>query len=211
MNKTPDIDVNLLKNIRSYLFNNCAGIDSKAIGLVDALDAILPKNPVVDKMPGVGVGVFLVRPPHTYSKTSTFDVLLLHRINKEGFGNNEWSLPGGKVDWMENPVDTAIRETWEETRQVIKNPEFVGITNDVWPILNKHFVTIYYVAQASTDDHFLAEPDKCDNSEWIPFNSLKSIPNLFTGIANIVDTAYWKHPSTSVFDKYIKREEDKAY
>ena len=49
-------------------------------------------------------------------------ILLLNRVGKI----KGWCVPGGKSDDDEFPIDTAIRETYEETSILISNPVFVG-------------------------------------------------------------------------------------
>ena len=50
------------------------------------------------------------------------EVLLLATDNNPQF-DGHWDLPGGHVLINENTVDGLIREVWEETGLVIKNPE----------------------------------------------------------------------------------------
>lgn len=46
--------------------------------------------------------------------------LLIRRADNVGRNPGKWEAPGGKVDAGENSIDTAIRETMEETGLVIE-------------------------------------------------------------------------------------------
>lgn len=53
--------------------------------------------------------------------------LFLKRSQKSIWGANKWDLPGGKMDHGETPKETLKREVKEETGQIVKNPELVGM------------------------------------------------------------------------------------
>ena len=51
--------------------------------------------------------------------------LLLKRIKEPHV--NKYSPVGGKIDPFESPIDTAVRETFEETGIRIENPKYCGV------------------------------------------------------------------------------------
>jgi NADH pyrophosphatase NudC (nudix superfamily) len=54
-------------------------------------------------------------------------VLLFKREDKKGDQfSGKYGLPGGHVEEKENTKEAAIRETWEETCLMMKNPTFVN-------------------------------------------------------------------------------------
>lgn len=53
------------------------------------------------------------------------ELLLIHRSD-----NDNWALPGGAMDLGESPVDTAVRETLEETGITSEVTGLVGIYTD---------------------------------------------------------------------------------
>jgi ADP-ribose pyrophosphatase YjhB (NUDIX family) len=54
-----------------------------------------------------------------------------------------WQLPGGHLDFGEEPLMCAKRETKEETDIDVKAVELVAVTNDVFRAENKHYITLY--------------------------------------------------------------------
>ena len=48
--------------------------------------------------------------------------VLLCKRNNEGSLPGEWSIPGGKINEGETPIDGAVREFYEETHLEITKP-----------------------------------------------------------------------------------------
>lgn len=94
-------------------------------------------------------------------------VLIGRRIGSHGA--DTWAPPGGHMEFGESPVQTAIRETAEETGLILPPTDvhIVGITNDIFDSENKHYVTIHCVTQF---DSFASvkvmEPTKCAQWCW---------------------------------------------
>ncbi len=156
--------------------------------LIEQLGKLLPPKQICSETPKVGVGVFIRRPSYAIPDGENSQYLLLLRKNKEGFGDNEWSLPGGKVDLMEDPIEAARREVWEEVGMYVEELEFLDYTNDIWPELNKHYITLYYLAKGS-DKFKNMEPNKCEQIAWIGINAIPSL-SLFCGINKIRSKHY---------------------
>jgi ADP-ribose pyrophosphatase YjhB (NUDIX family) len=92
-----------------------------------------------------------------------------------------WSLPGGYVNFGEDPLDAARRECWEEV--AIKLDELVLL--DV--AFGSNVIVITYVAQLSA----LVTPvpaDDADRADWFTPDDLP--PLAFPTIARAVDK--WK-------------------
>jgi 8-oxo-dGTP diphosphatase len=85
------------------------------------------------KIPYVGVGCIVVQ-----------DERLLLVRDRRGL----WSTPGGHLDFGESPAECAARETREETGVVVRNIDFVALTNDVLDDVGKHYVTIWMRGEA---------------------------------------------------------------
>ena len=89
-----------------------------------------------DKRVQVGIGVLLVKEGK---------VLLGHRIGAHEA--NTWGLPGGHLEFGETFEDCAIRETKEETNLTISELTCVGVTNDLFSEVDKHYVTLFLRAK----------------------------------------------------------------
>lgn len=126
------------------------------------MDAL--QQPPAKKYTRVGTGVFLLRKGQIY----------LQR-RKGSHGEGEWSLPGGKNDFMEPAIVGAARETREETGIDITEDdlEFLTYSDDAWPEIPIHYITLYYVAKDFRGDPKIMEPNKCTESKWFPFGKSK--------------------------------------
>lgn len=71
-------------------------------------------------------------------------ILLLRRANSE-YGEGEWCLPGGKLDYGDSPEHTVEKELAEETALVAKNVSFLFFQNSL-PITpgKMHCLNLYF-------------------------------------------------------------------
>jgi len=109
----------------------------------------------------VGVGVCVIR---------NGKFLIGKRLNSHG--DNTYSFPGGHMEFGESWNETAIRETLEETGLEISNLRLLGITNDIFKKENKHYITIFVVADCPTGEPELLEPNKCSGWYWLDVETL---------------------------------------
>lgn len=124
--------------------------------------------------PGVGVALYLRR-----------DGKVLLGKRKGGHGAGTWCAPGGKLEMNESPEDCARRETKEETGLRVGGVRFIGITNDIWPDIGTHFVTVSFVADLEAGDAVLTEPDKFEEWQWFDWRELPE--PLFLSTRNFND------------------------
>lgn len=113
------------------------------------------------KVTRVGVGVIIIR---------NGKVLMGKRIGSHGRGS--WSPPGGHVEFNEDPEDTAVRETFEETGLKVHSPRFVAITSDIYKKEKKHYITLYYICKYRSGEARIMEPDKFEGWGWFKWNKL---------------------------------------
>ncbi len=117
----------------------------------------------------VGIGVIIVRDGK----------LLLGKRRGAHFAGH-YSFPGGHQDFLESWEDCGLRETEEEC-----GPSFVirirnqgrpiFVTNDPMPEYDKHYVTVFLVADYVEGLPVNAEPDKCDGWDWYTFDEAEEL------------------------------------
>jgi 8-oxo-dGTP diphosphatase len=124
--------------------------------------------------PLVGVAVIVIK---------NGKVLLGKR--KGSHGSGYWAFPGGHLEMNESIEACARREVFEETGISIKNIRYAAFTNDIFEEAQKHYVTLFVVAEYHGGDLQVIEPDKCEMWDWFiwgkfPENLFLSLENLLT-------------------------------
>ena len=124
------------------------------------------------KRPYVGVAIIVIKDGK---------VLLGKRKNSHGSGT--WHFPGGHLEFNESIEACARREVFEETGLRIKNIRLGPYTNDMFAKEQKHYITLFAVAEYDSGVLALKEPEKCETWDWfewarLPQPSFLSIQNL---------------------------------
>ncbi len=109
----------------------------------------------------VGIGVFIF-------KNGKF--LIGHRQGSHGEGT--WALPGGHLEFGESFEQTAVREVLEENGLQIENLKIGAVTNDIFEVENKHYVTIWMTSHWKSGEPEILEPHKCLEWRWVDFDTL---------------------------------------
>jgi 8-oxo-dGTP diphosphatase len=125
------------------------------------------------KRPLVGVAVIVVRERR---------VLLGKRKNSHGTGT--WQFPGGHLEFGESIDACARRELFEETGLSVTNLRMGPFTNDIFEEEKKHYVTLFVIANQSTGEAQVKEPDKCECWGWFRWSEMPR-PH-FPPIANLI-------------------------
>lgn len=139
----------------------------------------------MDKRIKTGIGVMIL---------NNNKVLLGHRVvNSEDTGGiyepDSWTFPGGKQEYEETIIETAIRETKEETNLDISNIRVYTATDEFQT--DRHYVTIGVISSSYEGELKVMEPNKIDRWSWFDLNNLPD--NIYT-------------PSQNMLDEYIRRE-----
>ena len=121
----------------------------------------------------VGVAVVIIRDGK---------ILLGERIGAHGA--NTWATPGGHLEMGEEIAACAIRETLEETGLKVSEVSQLGFSNDVFNPLNKHYVTLYVVANGVGGEPEIMEPNKCLCWQWFGLDDLPE--PLFLSLENFL-------------------------
>jgi len=130
-----------------------------------------------NNIPRVGIGVIVIK---------NHQVLLGKRKNAHGDGT--WSFPGGHLEFSESWEDCARRETMEETDIKIKNIRFGAVTNDIFQLEEKHYITIFILSEYDCGEVKVMEKEKCEKWEWFDWGDLPE--NLFVPIQNLLKKNY---------------------
>ena len=122
------------------------------------------------RKPQVGIGVIVIK-DHL--------ILLGKRLGRHGHGS--WSFPGGHLEFGESWEECAKRETLEEAGITIHNLRFGAVTNDIFD--DKHYVTIYIIADYLSGEVRIMEPEKCECWEWYSWTKFPT--PLFLPLKNL--------------------------
>ncbi len=123
--------------------------------------------------PKVGVGVLIFNDK---------DEILIGK-RKAVHGDGLYAPPGGHLEFGESFEECAKREIMEETGLEIKDIKFLSVTNDVFILDNKHYITVIMTARVDKGEPQNKEPEKCEKWEWKKWNDFPD--NLFLPVKNL--------------------------
>ena len=110
--------------------------------------------------------------------------VLLTRVANEGPGGGLWTLPGGGLDFGEDPEAGATREVLEETGYIVELGALVGVRNAVLEpaqTISGHRVqTVGIVYRGTISGGELATEfeGSTDAAAWIPLSDLDALPSV---------------------------------
>ncbi|RYC78983.1 hypothetical protein BFJ63_vAg18138 [Fusarium oxysporum f. sp. narcissi] len=92
-------------------------------------------------------------------------------------------VPGGHLEFGENPFACAKRETLEETGLEVRAIRHVATTNDVFEEANKHYITIFVLCEMvdKNAEPQTLEPEKCEGWNWKTWGDLMKINSSASG------------------------------
>jgi 8-oxo-dGTP diphosphatase len=136
--------------------------------------------------PGVAIGVIVVFP----QKGLETKVLLGKR--KGPLGTGLYSVPGGKVDFGETPIQAVAREVKEETGLDVEHIYFTGkVSNDYFPEQGKHYINLFYTAIAVNPEALhVPESEKEKFDEWVWFDTRELPQNMWMHTRLVIEAEY---------------------
>ena len=107
--------------------------------------------------------------------------ILLCRLRMDDPDGGAWTLPGGGLEFGEEPVSGTLRELAEETGYAARIDGLAGVRSEVFEPEETssghriHYVAILYRATV-TGGSLRDEPDgSTDHAEWVPFGQIDAL------------------------------------
>ncbi len=130
-----------------------------------------------EKYPRVGVGVML--------QNNKGEVIL--GLRQGSHGAEEWSFPGGHLDFGETIFETAKREVKEETDLEVGEFKLISVFDEMGYIKTdgKQYLNIGIRGVYKGGEPKLMEIDKCKEWRWFSLDNLPD--NLFESTGAIIE------------------------
>lgn len=129
---------------------------------------------------GVGCGVIILNNNKILLGLRNSDPLLADCDLHE---EDNWTMPGGSINYNESFEDAGIRETKEETDLDIKDPKVICVQVDKNEFA--HYVSVGMIAKNFSGEVKVMEPNEIIKWEWFDINSLPS--NIFSASRKTID------------------------
>ncbi len=111
------------------------------------------------------------------------DKILLCRRFNTGWQDENYGLPSGHLESNETVTEALLREVSEEVgiRLNLEDVEFVHAMHR-----KSNYIDLFFAVRSWAGEPKILEPDKCDDMQWFPLNSLPSniVPSVRSAIQN---------------------------
>lgn len=135
----------------------------------------------MEKMrPGIGVGVMVLKDDKILLGLRNPDKV---KASSELNGQGTWTMPGGKVEFMETLVDAAKRELMEETGIEAASLQLLCISDDMTD--TAHYVTVGFIAKEFSGEPMAIEPETILEWKWFDLDNLPN--NLYSASAKCIE------------------------
>ncbi len=106
--------------------------------------------------------------------------LLLLQRHSEDLGGGLWGTPGGRQEKDEEPRQTAIRETKEETGMDLADVEYLGQHELRMPHGIAHMKT--YTAHVDGTEKITIDAEEHEGHQWFSLETLLAADNIIWGL-----------------------------
>jgi 8-oxo-dGTP diphosphatase len=115
--------------------------------------------------------------------------VLLCRLSPSELDVGKWTLPGGGLEFGEDPAAGAVRELEEETGLVGRTTRLLGIDSRLYPPrpgrdVPFHAIRVIYRAEANQADLRHELEGSTDRADWFTREQISTIP-----VVDLVDRA----------------------
>lgn len=114
---------------------------------------------------------------------------ILMGLRASTLGKDRWAFPGGHLEFKETPEECAVREIYEETGLRVQSLRRIGWTNDYFPEIDAHYITLFMTAHYHSGQLEVKEADKCKRWEWFARDQLPT--PLFLPIETFIASGQW--------------------
>jgi 8-oxo-dGTP diphosphatase len=119
---------------------------------------------------------------------ATREVVLIRRGKAPR--ENQWSIPGGHIEWGENVRDALVREVHEETGLSVEIAGLIDVvdllTRDDAGNVTRHYVLIDFAARLTGGD--LCAGSDAAEARWVPYAQLANYA-LWSETRRIIDAS----------------------
>lgn len=109
-------------------------------------------------------------------------ILLIQKQSNQKIAAGKWILPGGTVDFGEQPLEALNRELKEEINFSLASANFIETETII--LDNVHWLGLYYKVHGSVETIKNLEPEKHANVDWVSLDFAKNHlnPEIFKHI-----------------------------
>ena len=130
--------------------------------------------------PGIGVGIMVINENKVLLGLRNPDKI---KASSELQGQGTWTMPGGKVEYMEKLIDAAKRELKEETSLDATKLDILCISDDMTE--TAHYVTVGFIVNEYFGEVKAMEPETILEWKWFDLDNLPE--NLYMPSAKCIE------------------------